>query len=105
MEGRRPSKPPRQRLEAFGNHDLAPGAAGAMIPNDPIEHLISLLSRLPGLGRRSARRAVLKMLMDPRDKMLPLADALRRGARAAALVCEREGADPPTRVELDAAAS
>ena len=36
---------------------------------------------------------------------LPLADALRRGARAAALVCEREGADPPTRAELDAAAS
>jgi len=51
-----------------------------MIPNDPIEHLISLLSRLPGLGRRSARRAVLKMLMDPGDKMLPLADALRAAA-------------------------
>ncbi len=34
---------------------------------------------------------------------LPLADALRRGAAAAALVCEREGADPPTRAELDAA--
>ena len=27
---------------------------------DPIEHLIGLLSRLPGLGRRSARRAVLR---------------------------------------------
>jgi len=48
--------------------------------NDPIEHLISLLSRLPGLGRRSARRAVLKMLMDPAGKMLPLADALRAAA-------------------------
>ncbi|MBW6400593.1 recombination mediator RecR [Roseomonas sp. HJA6] len=51
-----------------------------MIANDPIEHLITLLSRLPGLGRRSARRAVLKMLMDPNDKMLPLADALRAAA-------------------------
>ena len=34
---------------------------------------------------------------------LPLPEALRRGAQAAALVCEREGADPPTRAELDAA--
>lgn len=33
---------------------------------------------------------------------LPLTDALRRGARAAALVCEREGADPPTAAEVDA---
>lgn len=33
---------------------------------------------------------------------LPLADALRRGALAAAIVCEREGADPPTAAELDA---
>lgn len=53
-----------------------------MIPNDPVEHLIALLSRLPGLGRRSARRAVLKMLMDPADKMLPLAEALHAAAEA-----------------------
>lgn len=33
----------------------------------------------------------------------PLAEAVRRGAEAAALVCEREGADPPTAAELDAA--
>jgi recombination protein RecR len=49
---------------------------------DPIEHLIGLLSRLPGLGRRSARRAVLKMLMRPDQQMLPLADALRKAAEA-----------------------
>ena len=53
-----------------------------MIPNDPIEHLITLLSRLPGLGRRSARRAVLRMLMDPAERMLPLADALTAAAEA-----------------------
>jgi len=53
-----------------------------MIANDPIEHLIALLSRLPGLGRRSARRAVLKMLMDPQGRMLPLAEALRQAAEA-----------------------
>lgn len=34
---------------------------------------------------------------------LPLADALARGAAAAAIVCEREGADPPTAGEVDAA--
>ena len=53
-----------------------------MLHNDPIEHLIALLSRLPGLGRRSARRAVLKMLMDPDGQMLPLAAALRDAASA-----------------------
>ncbi|MDO5534247.1 MAG: carbohydrate kinase [Propionibacteriaceae bacterium] len=36
---------------------------------------------------------------------LGLAAALDRGVRAAALVCEREGADPPTRAELDAASA
>ncbi len=49
---------------------------------DPIEHLIGLLSRLPGLGRRSARRAVLKMLMRPDQQMLPLAEALQKAAEA-----------------------
>ena len=48
----------------------------------PIEHLIGLLSRLPGLGRRSARRAVLKMLMRPEQHMLPLAEALQAAAEA-----------------------
>ena len=50
--------------------------------DDPIEHLIGLLSRLPGLGRRSARRAVLKMLMRPEQQMLPLAEALQAAAEA-----------------------
>lgn len=54
-----------------------------MIPaNDPVEQLIGLLSRLPGLGRRSARRAVLRMLQDPGRLMLPLADSLRVAADA-----------------------
>ncbi len=51
-------------------------------PHDPIEHLIGLLARLPGFGRRSARRAVLKMLMAPEQTMLPLAAALRDAAAA-----------------------
>ena len=64
---------------------------------DPIEHLIGLLSRLPGLGRRSARRAVLKMLMRPDQQMLPLAEALQRAAEAVRPcgVCGNLGARDP----------
>ncbi|MDO9503404.1 recombination mediator RecR [Falsiroseomonas sp.] len=53
-----------------------------MSERDPIEHLISLLSRIPGLGRRSARRAALRMLMRPQETMLPLAQALEAAAKA-----------------------
>jgi recombination protein RecR len=51
-------------------------------PHDPIEHLIALLARTPGMGRRSARRAVLRMLMRPQETMLPLAEALAAAAQA-----------------------
>lgn len=49
---------------------------------DPIEHLVGLLSKLPGLGRRSARRAALRMLMHPDQLMLPLVGALAAAAAA-----------------------
>ncbi|TPG58049.1 recombination protein RecR [Roseomonas nepalensis] len=55
---------------------------GSVPPNDPVEQLIHLLSRLPGLGRRSARRAVLKMLQDPQRLMIPLARSLEAAAEA-----------------------
>jgi recombination protein RecR len=52
-----------------------------------IERLIGLLSKLPGLGPRSARRAALALLKK-RDTLLePLADALREAADAI-LSCE-----------------
>ena len=47
-----------------------------------IDHLISLLAKLPGMGPRSARRAALKMLQQPETRMLPLAAALADAARA-----------------------
>lgn len=47
-----------------------------------VERLIGLLSRLPGLGPRSARRAALKLLQQPESRMLPLAQALLDAARA-----------------------
>lgn len=50
-----------------------------------IERLIGLLSRLPGLGPRSARRAALRLLMQPETRMLPLAAALEEAARAVRL--------------------
>lgn len=50
-----------------------------MIGTD-IEHLMKLLARLPGLGPRSARRAVLHLLKNRESLMLPLAQGLDRAA-------------------------
>ena len=71
---------------------------------DPIEHLVGLLSRLPGLGRRSARRAALKMLMQPEKAMLPLAEALRAAAAAVQPcgVCGNLSAQNPCGICADA---
>jgi recombination protein RecR len=51
-----------------------------------IERLIQLLSRLPGLGPRSARRAVLHLLKRREALMLPIADSLHAVA-ASILPC------------------
>lgn len=48
-----------------------------------IEALIGLMARLPGLGPRSARRAVLHLLKKRGPLMLPLAEALRGVAQEA----------------------
>jgi recombination protein RecR len=62
------------------------GAVVAAIGSE-IERLIQLLSKLPGLGPRSARRAALALLKK-RDTLLePLADSLREAADAI-LTCE-----------------
>lgn len=45
-----------------------------------IEHLIKLISRLPGLGPRSARRAVLHLLKNRESLMLPLTQGLKQAA-------------------------
>ena len=45
-----------------------------------IERLISLLSKLPGLGPRSARRAALALLKKREQLLTPLADALAEAA-------------------------
>jgi recombination protein RecR len=45
-----------------------------------IERLIQLLSRLPGLGPRSARRATLHLMKKREDLLGPLAEAMRVAA-------------------------
>lgn len=52
-----------------------------------IEQLIQLLARLPGLGPRSARRAVLQLIKKKDSLMVPLAAALGRAVEAVK-VCE-----------------
>lgn len=47
-----------------------------------IERLIELLARLPGFGPRSARRAALTLLRQPRTRLLPLATAMEQAARS-----------------------
>lgn len=49
-------------------------------PQSDIEKLIALMARLPGLGPRSARRAVLHLLRKRELAMAPLAEALARTA-------------------------
>ena len=55
-----------------------------------IERLIQLLSKLPGLGPRSARRAALALLKKRDTLLTPLADAMT-GAAAAIRDCETCG--------------
>jgi recombination protein RecR len=47
-----------------------------------LDTLIALFAKLPGLGQRSARRVVLKLLQSPQTRMLPLARALAEAAMA-----------------------
>ena len=47
-----------------------------------IEQLILLLARLPGLGPRSARRAVLQLIKKKEQLMIPLSAALDRAVQA-----------------------
>jgi recombination protein RecR len=62
-----------------------------------LDHLIQMLARLPGLGPRSARRAVLHLLKHREAAMLPLASALAsaaRGVRSCSTCGNLDGSDP-----------
>ncbi|SDI21388.1 recombination mediator RecR [Salipiger marinus] len=51
--------------------------------NDPIEALIELMARLPGLGPRSARRAVLHLIAKRAQLLQPLAELMTEVAASA----------------------
>ena len=62
-----------------------------------LESLIQLLARLPGLGPRSARRAVLHLMTKRESLMLPLAGAMTRAAesiRACSICGNLDSQDP-----------
>ena len=44
--------------------------------SEEIKNLINLMSKIPGLGPRSARRSVLSLIKNPEKLMLPLANSL-----------------------------
>jgi len=55
-----------------------------------IDRLIKLLARLPGLGQRSARRAVLHLMKRRDQLLLPLAEAMQAAAESVR-TCSRCG--------------
>lgn len=57
---------------------------------DYLDKLVSCLSRLPGVGRRSAERMALKMIREPDKLVLPLISALE-DARRNICCCSRCG--------------
>ncbi|NIZ11502.1 recombination mediator RecR [Pseudooceanicola sp. HF7] len=61
-----------------------------MSGNRDIEALIEMMARLPGLGPRSARRAVLQLVRKRELLLMPLADLLQQVA-ATVRECERCG--------------
>ncbi|MEO0943311.1 MAG: recombination mediator RecR [Pseudomonadota bacterium] len=54
-----------------------------MNPPGDLENLIELMAKLPGLGPRSARRAVLHLVKKRALTLIPLADAMARVAETA----------------------
>ncbi|EBA07471.1 recombination mediator RecR [Sagittula stellata] len=54
-----------------------------MKDTDPIDTLIGLMARLPGLGPRSARRAVLHLIRKRGPLLQPLSEAMTEVARTA----------------------
>ncbi len=67
------------------------------MPVSDLDKLIQLLARLPGLGPRSARRAVLHLMKRRESLMLPLASALRDAAermKSCSLCGNLDTADP-----------
>lgn len=62
-----------------------------------LDALIDMFARLPGFGRRSARRAVLSLMQNPQARMMPLANALNacaQSVRSCSVCGNLDAADP-----------
>lgn len=57
---------------------VAPNVSRMANGNEDLDTLIALMAKLPGLGPRSARRAVLHLIKKRSLVLLPLADAMQR---------------------------
>ena len=70
-----------------------------------IERLIGLLAKLPGLGPRSARRAVLQLIKKKETLLLPLAQAMAEAAAKARIcsTCGNVDTQDPCAICTDAA--
>ena len=49
---------------------------------DELQKLINLISRLPGIGQRSAQRIALYLIKNKQELMLPLAESIKDTASA-----------------------
>ncbi len=69
-----------------------------------LDALIQVFARLPGLGQRSARRIVLRLLQEPQTRMVPLARALAAAAQSVrhCSVCGNLDSEDPCSVCSDA---
>jgi recombination protein RecR len=72
-------------------------------PGSDIDRLIQLLARLPGLGPRSARRAVLQLMKKRESLMLPLAQAMAAAAQSirSCSLCGNLDSDEPCAICRD----
>ena len=52
------------------------------MPQDELQKLINIISRLPGIGNRSAQRIALYLIKNKQELMLPLAESIKDSASA-----------------------
>jgi recombination protein RecR len=69
----------------------------------PVNRLVTELSRLPGIGQRTAQRLAFHLLRVPADEALPLADAIREVKETVGLceVCFNLAVEPTCRICQD----
>jgi recombination protein RecR len=70
----------------------------------PVNRLVTELSRLPGIGQRTAQRLAFHLLRVPPEDALPLADAIREVKETVGLceVCFNLAVEPTCRICQDA---